>query len=132
MTNPELNDLRSEFVEGVKGFGRIIIILFLSVGFLGVGMLKLVGMPEMASEFARWKLPSWSLYAIGFLEVILAVLLFYVPTRKTACKVVMLFMLIVATFHAYLGEYDRLLAPSILLAAAFLLLFVESSTDQNK
>lgn len=130
MTEPKLNDLQEEVFTGLKNFGRIFLMLILSVGFLGSGMLKLVKMPELVLEFTKWGFPLWFMYIVGVFELILAIFIFYQPTRGRAALITIIFMLSATAVHIYHGEFARLFAPSILILVSFILLYIERTTKQ--
>lgn len=109
------------FVSGL----RSVLVLFLSVGFLGIGMLKLVNMPEIRAYFEVWNLPAWSMYTIGFIEVLLSVMLFYLPTRSKALIGVAILMIGASALHFYNQEWTYLVGPGLILFASVILLLIE-------
>jgi hypothetical protein len=110
-----MDELEKDILKGAKSFARIISLLFLCCGFLGLGMLKLVGYEPILDEFAKWFYPSWFVYVVGFIEIVLALALFYAPTRKKAILLAAVLMLSALTTHAMYGEYDSFAGPVFML-----------------
>ena len=104
---------------------RSLIILFLSVGFLGIGMLKLVNMPEIADYFEVWGFPKWSMLGIGFIEIAIAVGIFYVPTRMKASLASIILMSGAVCVHLIHKEWSYLIGPILIITAAIILLLIE-------
>jgi hypothetical protein len=75
--------------------------MFLCVGFLGVGMLKIVGYPTIAASFQKWNFPTIFMYVIGFIEVVLSISLLYKPSRfysQILAAVILIGLLLLLTF----------------------------------
>ena len=121
--------IRNTLIGGV----RLLAILFLSVGFLGLGMLKLVGQPEIIEHFKTWNIPSVVMYIIGTFELVIAVGIFYQPTRKISSIITCFFMLVISGFHLVKGDYTYLIAPTVILFISFILFIIESRIqNQNQ
>ena len=112
--------------DEIKAALRNISILILSVGFLGVGMLKLIAFPAMVAAFKQWQLPSWSMYIIGVIELAIAVSLFYQPWRSKAILAAFALMLGAISVHLIAGQFSQLYGPLVVLLFASLLRFTES------
>jgi uncharacterized membrane protein len=113
-------------LDTIKRAISILAILFLSVGFLGVGMVKLVDHPETMTSFAKWGFPSWFMYVVGVFEILLALALFYKPSRKIAIVATLLHMAVALTIHIVFNESDQLYGPILVITLAILLFFAES------
>ena len=111
----------STFLSGL----RSLLVLFLSVGFLGIGMLKVVNMPEIRAYFDVWNFPLWSMYAIGIVEIVLSVMLFYVPTRIKGLIGVGILMTGATILHFYNQEFTYLIGPAFILLGVVSLFFIE-------
>ena len=120
-----------ELDKAIKGTAlnavRSLIILFLSVGFLGIGMLKLVRLPSIVEHFNVWELPSWSMYLIGLVELAYAVMIFYKPWRKIGTVGIITLMLGVTGFHIYHEDLSYLAGPSFIILTSVVLLWIESA-----
>ena len=112
--------------DEIKAALRNISILILRVGFLGVGMLKLIAFPAMVAAFEQWQLPSWSMYIIGVIELAIAVSLFYQPWRSKAILAAFALMLGAISVHLIAGQFSQLYGPLVVLLFASLLRFTES------
>lgn len=112
--------------QEIKAAIRNISLLILSVGFLGVGMLKLIAFPAMVTAFEQWQLPVWSMYVIGTLELAIAVSLFYQPWRAKAILVTFVLMAGAVSVHILAGQFSQLYGPIVVLFFAGLLRYTES------
>lgn len=101
-----------------------IIVVILSVGFIGVGMLKLVDYPSITLELLYFGIPSLFIYLIGLVELILAIAIFYKPTRLKALIGGMILMFGAFSLHVWVGDFSRLSGPIfvfIMLIVSFLI-----------
>jgi len=112
--------------DEIKAALRNIAMLILSVGFLGVGMLKLIAFPAMVTAFEQWQLPSWSMYIIGVIELAIAVSLFYQPWRSKAIMAAFALMIGAISVHLIAGQFSQLYGPLVVLLFAGLLRFTEA------
>lgn len=112
--------------DEIKAALRNVSLLILSVGFLGVGMLKLIAFPAMVTAFAQWQLPNWSMYLVGALELGIAVSLFYQPWRSKAILAAFALMLGAIGVHLVAGQFSQLYGPFVVLLFAGLLRYTES------
>jgi uncharacterized membrane protein YphA (DoxX/SURF4 family) len=112
-------------LDTIKKAISILTVLFLSVGFLGVGMVKLVDHPETIASFAKWGFPSWFMYVVGVFEILLAIALFYKPSRKIAILLTLLHMVVALTIHILFKESDQLYGPILVITLAIFLFFAE-------
>ena len=83
----------------------------LSVGFLGIGMLQVVGLEQIALQFKFWNLSPFIMYGVGLLEVIGSVMLFYFPTRLYGGLLLLLTMLAAIAIHLQHKEYSNAIVP---------------------
>lgn len=109
---------------------RSLLILFLSVGFLGIGMLKLVSMPDIIDYFKAWQLPLWSVYVIGAIELVLSVAVFYLPTRKQALIGLIVLMTGATGLHLYNQEYNYLIGPAVIILCSVILYLIEVKLEK--
>jgi uncharacterized membrane protein len=126
--------LDKELDKAIKGTAinavRSLIILFLSVGFLGIGMLKLVSLPAIVEHFNIWGFPNWSLYLIGVIELSFALMVFYKPWRRIAAIAIVAFMLGVTGFHIYHTDLSYLIGPSVIILTALILFWIETYNNE--
>lgn len=123
----QLSLLKKKVTEDIKAALGKIALLVLSVGFLGVGMLKLISYPSMHASFQRWNLPHWSMYVIGVLELTLSIALFYQPWRKWAMITTAILMVGAITIHLIAAEWSQLYGPTVVLFLLALLWLSEPS-----
>lgn len=113
--------LQEKVTQELKSAISNISLLILSVGFLGVGMLKLTAYPAMVESFQRWGYPVWFMYFTGCFEIALAIALFYEPWRKKAIPASAVLLLGATATHIWASEWSQLYGPSVVLV--FLALF---------
>ncbi len=106
---------KNNTLDSIKKAITNVCILFLSCGFLGVGMLKLTNYESMDAAFTKWGLPEFIKYGIGFFEVVLAMALFYKPTRKLAAIAAFLLMVGAVYIHFSNDEVSQLYGPSLVV-----------------
>ena len=102
-------------------------LLILGVGFLGVGMLKLISYPSLVASFQKWHLPPWFIYVVGLCELCIAVALFYAPWRKKTIVAAAILMVGAITVHLMAGELSQLYGPTVVLFLLAVLWASESS-----
>lgn len=110
--------------ENIKAAIRNILIVFLTLGLCGSGMIKLVGLPEVIALFDKWHLPTWTRYVTGIIELTIGVCIFIPQTRKYALAALLFEMLIASSIHIYFEEYYDVRGPLGVIVAAGLLLFL--------
>jgi uncharacterized membrane protein YphA (DoxX/SURF4 family) len=114
--------------ENLFGAIRNILIVFLTLGMVGAGMIKLVGLPEVREWFDRWGFPIWTQIIIGLLEIGIGLAIFIPKTRQLAIWALLGEMLIATTLHIYFGEYLDVRGPMGVIIASGLLLFADKKT----
>lgn len=110
---------------------RLLLILLISGGFLGLGMLKLVRHPGMVGAFQSWNFPDYSIYIVGVIEMTLSILIFYQPTRKNAIIFGVLMMCGAFTVHLIFSQFDQLYGPVAMLSMLISLLVIEKNLKKN-
>lgn len=110
---------------------RLLLILLISGGFLGLGMLKLVSHPGMVGAFQSWNFPDYSIYIIGTLEMALSILIFYSPTRIKALILAIFFMIAAFNVHLIFSQFDQLYGPMTMLVMLVSLLIIEKKLKKN-
>ena len=89
----------------------LVCVLFLSVGLLGVGMLKLMSYPDVVTLFESWGFPAWSRYFIGVCELMLAILLLYRPFWIPVSIAIIVLMTGAIAIHAIHGQTSFIYGP---------------------
>jgi uncharacterized membrane protein YphA (DoxX/SURF4 family) len=117
--------------ENIKAAIRNILIIVLTLGMCGTGMIKLVGLPEVIVLFDEWSFPYWSRIAIGFIELVIGICIFIPQTRKYALGVLLVEMLVAASIHIYFEEYYDVRGPLGVIVGAGLLLFLSLPNGQK-
>jgi putative oxidoreductase len=109
-----------------------IFIVIICVGFLGAGMLKMVELPELVAEFNYWGFPAWIMYVIGIIEIVLAIGVFYLPTRIPSLFAFIVLMTGALLVHIVYGEYNFLIAPIFLSTLCGIIIYLESRIVKNQ
>jgi uncharacterized membrane protein YphA (DoxX/SURF4 family) len=113
-------------VESIKKVISLLTTLLLSVGFMGVGMVKMIDHGPTLASFAKWGFPSFAVYLVGLFEIVLALAIFYKPSRKFAAIIAILHMIIAFSIHIVFQEPEQFYGPILVLTLSFFLLFAES------
>ena len=127
-----MTSIENTILSNVKGGLRLLLVLFLAGGFLGIGMLKLVSMPELVNYFTVWEIPLWVMYVVGLIEVVLSIMVFYLPTRKWACYGIIVLMVGATVLHISQADYSYIVGPSVIILATLLLLWITLTTNKIK
>ena len=106
---------------------RNVFLLFLCVGFLGVGMVKLVDYPQIRDLLLSGGIPQLIIYLIGVIEVALSVLMFYQPTRHRALLAVCALMFGATCYHIYHAQWAYLTAPAVIITVVLSILWIENN-----
>jgi uncharacterized membrane protein YphA (DoxX/SURF4 family) len=117
--------------ELLSAIGNICAVI-LSVGFLGLGMVKLVGVQGVAEAFENWGYPHILIYIIGIVELILFVMFFMKKTRIIA-SIISIFMMTGAIYTHYTNqEMNQLYGPLIVIILCTVLLVDEYLLQKAK
>ncbi len=109
---------------------RVLLILFITSGFLSVGMVKLVKFPTMVDYFNVWNIPIWAMQLIGILEIVLAILIYYKPTRIKGLMLSCGLMIGATSVHLYFKEYSYAIVPSVLFLLCVILIIIEKYKEK--
>ena len=82
-------------------------IALLTIQFLAAAAGKFTGAWDQ--KFGLWGYPTWGPFAVGLLEVVAVILLFFPYSRKTALLILMLVMVGAALTHLLNGEPWRII-----------------------
>lgn len=89
--------------------------------FLFAGLAKLAGVEQQVEAFAAWGYPDWSIYAVGVIEVILALLIIFPRTRVTGTNLVYIWAVVAIFTHiqAEPPQYIQIIPDIVIIALAF-------------
>ena len=105
----------------------MLVIRFVVAGLFGVaGMAKVIGAKPLADQFREFGLPSWSMRAVGLLEVAGAAGLFIDATRFWAAAGLVVLMLGAVANHAKVRHPLSKSAPALVLLVLSVLLAASS------
>jgi uncharacterized membrane protein len=111
--------------QSIKKAINLLTILFIGVGFLGVGMLKVNSYPSIVNQFKAWDFPIWSMYIIGILEMAFALSLLTKWKKFGTYALIGLMIGAIAT-HLIHNEIEQLYGPIIVIGLCCTLLWSES------
>jgi len=111
-------------MNNIKGAIENILSIILSVGFLGAGMIKLVGMQQVENAFLVWNYPSHFMYIVGAFEMLLFVGFFIKKFRSFASIGAIILMTGAIYTHIHFGESNQLYGPLLILILATAVLFL--------
>ena len=117
--------------ENLKAAIRNILIVFLTLGMAGAGMIKIVGLPEVVELFDKWNFPGWSRIIIGIIELTIGVCIFVPQTRKIALVALLFEMLVASSIHIYFQEYYDVRGPLGVIIGAVILLMLSLPVFQK-
>jgi hypothetical protein len=111
--------------RGIATTIKFVLLLIICVGFLGIGMVKLVSHPGIIDQFKYWSFPIWTMYLIGFIEVILSVVVFYKPTRERGLIGIIMLMCGAGLVHIIHQQWSYVYVPIILIALCVGILYLD-------
>ncbi len=85
-------------------------------------MLKMVNYPSITESFIKWGIPVYLKYVLGVMEILLAVGIFYKPTRKYAVFTGLVVMAGAIYVHISNNEAGQLYGPGFVVALLIALL----------
>jgi hypothetical protein len=104
---------------------KYVLLLVICVGFLGIGMLTIVGHPGIIAQFDYWSYPRWSMYLVGLVEVILSIVVFYHPAREKGLIGVILLMCGAGLTHLMFKQISYSFVPLIMIMICVCILYIE-------
>lgn len=113
-------------ITEIKKAVSLFLILMLSVGFLGVSMLKLVPYPDVAATFERWGIPKVIMIMIGIIELMIGIFLFYPPTRKKSAFAGVILIIGAGIMHIVKSEINHIYGPLIVLSLLLGLIYSDN------
>ena len=112
----------------MKKLANHLLAALLTLGFLPPAILKLVAVPEMVENFARWGFPSWFMYVTGLLELTAAVLIVIPRTRAYGAALLVAVMVGAVGTHLSAGEAGQVVAPLVLGVLSTVALWMNRQT----
>jgi uncharacterized membrane protein HdeD (DUF308 family) len=109
-----------------------VVALILCVGFLGAGMVKLVGVQGVPDAFEKWGYPAFTQYLIGIIELGLFILFFLRKTRVLASIIALVLMAGAIYTHVANMESDQLYGPALIIFLSTVLIIVEFLKNKDK
>lgn len=110
-----------EIESNVLASVRNVILIVLCAGMMGMGMVKIVGEPQLLAKFAEWGFSRWIVFAIGIFELAIAITLFIKPLRKYALISLIVLLVAAIGFHIYNDDISGAIGPFAVLNGAIAL-----------
>jgi len=96
---------RKTIETNVMASVRNILLVVLCAGMMGMGMVKMVGVPELVERFAEWGFSRWMVFAIGVLELSISIGLFIKPVRQYAILALICLLVSALSTHVLFGGF---------------------------
>lgn len=105
---------------------RNVLLVVLCAGMMGMGMVKMVGVPELVERFAEWGFTRWMVFAIGLLELSISIGLFIKPVRKYAIIALIVLLVSALSTHILFGDEIGAIGPFAVLTGSLLFWWLDS------
>lgn len=112
-------------INSILGYLKLLLIAAVSLFLIYASMLKLVSYPGMKESFYVWGYGSTEMYIVGFVELLLAVLIFFPKTRVLGAIGVIVLMTGALYTHIVNIEYDQLASGIFLTSASLAIVALE-------
>lgn len=109
------NQTKRTIESNVMASVRNILLVVLCAGMMGMGMVKMVGVPELVERFAEWGFGRWMVFAIGILELTISITLFIKSTRKYAILALVVLLVSALSTHILFGDEMGAIGPFTVL-----------------
>lgn len=111
---------------------RNILLVVLCAGMMGMGMVKMVGVPELIERFAEWGFTRWMVFAIGALELSISIGLFIKPVRQYAILALVVLLISALSTHVLFGDTSGAIGPFAVLTGALALWWLDTKVESTK
>jgi len=123
------NQTKRTIESNVMASVRNILLVVLWAGRVGMGMVKMVGVPELVERFAEWGFTRWMVFAIGVLEMSISISLFIKPVRKYAILALIALLVSALSTHVLYGDTMGAIGPFGVLIGALLFWWLDSKVE---
>lgn len=120
------NQTKKTIESNVIASVRNVLLVVLCAGMMGMGMVKLVGVPEIVERFAEWGFTRWMVFAIGILELSISIGLFIKPIRKYAILALIALLVSALSTHVLFGDEMGAIGPFAVLTGTLLFWWLDS------
>lgn len=120
------NQTKKTIESNVMGSVRNVLLVVLCAGMMGMGMVKMVGVPELVERFAEWGFTRWMVFAIGVLEFSISIALFIKPIRKYAILALISLLVSALSTHVLFGDSSGAIGPFAVLIGALSFWWLDS------
>lgn len=110
------NQTKKVIESNVLASVRNVLLVVLCAGMMGMGMVKMVGVPELVERFAEWGFTRCMVFGIGIIELSISIALFIKPARKYAILALVTLLVSALSTHILFGDVMGAIGPlSVLL-----------------
>lgn len=120
------NQTKKTIESNVIASVRNVLLVVLCAGMMGMGMVKLVGVPEIVERFAEWGFTRWMVFAIGILELSISIGLFIKPIRKYAILALIALLVSALSTHVLFGDEMGAIGPFAVLTGTLAFWWLDS------
>lgn len=120
------NQTKRAIESNVMASIRNILLVILSAGMMGMGMVKMVGVPELIERFAAWGFNRWMVFGIGIIELSISITLFIKSTRKYATIALVVLLVSALSTHVLFGDEMGAIGPFAVLTGTLAFWWLES------
>lgn len=112
-------------IDSLKTGIANVLIVILTLGMVGAGMIKLMSLEAVVDVWNSWGLPTWFRYIIGAIEFIIGLCIFIPATRKYALLGLFLMMIGALSTHLFFGEYWDARGPILVMIGGGLVWYLQ-------
>ena len=120
------NQTKKTIESNVMASVRNVLLVVLCAGMMGMGMVKMVGVPELIERFAEWGFSRWMVFAIGILELSISIALFIKPVQKYAILALIALLVSALSTHVLFGDVMGAIGPLAVLTGALAFWWLDS------
>ncbi len=120
------NQTKRTIESNVMASVRNILLVVLCAGMMGMGMVKMVGVPELVERFAEWGFNRWMVFAIGIIELTISITLFIKSTRKYAILALVALLVSALSTHVLFGDQMGAIGPFAVLMGTLAFWWLDS------
>ena len=125
------NQTKKTIETNVMASIRNILLVILCAGMMGMGMVKMVGVPELVERFAEWGFTRWMVFAIGLLEMSISIALFIRPVRKYAILALIALLVSALSTHILFGDESGAIGPFAVLTGTLAFWWLDSKVEKK-
>lgn len=108
---------------------RNILLVVLCAGMMGMGMVKILGVPELVERFANWGIGRTMVLLIGIVELTISICLFIQRTRRYAIIAMLILLTGAIATHLYHSDWTGAIGPFAVLNGLLIFWWLNSKLE---